>query len=216
MAISSKYHGHKWDGIPRDNKADQPKRSDYIDLLQLRNQSFPFSASAKELVLNHMDNNVSIITTKQGSSDWHLLRKISYTSSQSWSSYSSLFPFRYKEDGVMDDYTHIAEVSRGYDWENLSLRPHQLSNETPIDLEKEEDRFKDYCQNHETAFTMVTANNITALGNYYLMIFETFIENNIRMEKLQERRTESIRKICTNRRELGQWNLTSPQRSCIK
>lgn len=187
MAISSKYHEHMWDGIPRDNNSKQPERSDYVELLQLRNQRFPFSGTAKELLLNHMESNVQVITIKQGSSDWHLLRKFSFTSSQSWASFSSLFPFRYKDEDLQDDYTRVAKVTRGPDWESLSLKPHQCSNETPIDLEKEEDRFKEYCDRQDAAFTLVAGNSITGFGDYYLQIFQKFIDTDIRMEKPQER-----------------------------
>ena len=76
IAASTKYSGHAWEGIPLNNLTNSPHESNYIQSLVEGKYE-----DEKAFVLEHLNQTIKFVTIKQGTPDWHLLRKFSFSSS---------------------------------------------------------------------------------------------------------------------------------------
>lgn len=58
MAISSKHHGHCWDGIPLGNNSTHPTENDYVTVMNFHDTSSNSTPESKQFVLDHMETEV--------------------------------------------------------------------------------------------------------------------------------------------------------------
>ncbi len=89
--ISSTIHGHQWEGIALNPKQrnlylqdpDEGLKSFYFQMLSSSPEEFSDrKVTIKYLFEDLVEDNIDVITLAQGTVDWHLGRKFSFTSSQ--------------------------------------------------------------------------------------------------------------------------------------
>ena len=128
--VSSLHRNHHWEGTalyPHEADAyfDRDERSEWkrirkekeFERVDNSKLNIPLLSTIdtdhqEEHVLQHIANSVRPITLRQGTADWHFLRKLCLTSSQSHQSIMALLP----EYGNNDDVKAVMRYLEGLDW----------------------------------------------------------------------------------------------------
>lgn len=146
MAISSKHKGHSWEGVPLNDKWKYPTQLDFLNSVYIHEDIHEIEAKA--MLLEHLETYLRFYTIQQGTADWHLLRKFSFSSSQAWQTFSALFKRLYS-GSEKTNAECVAKTVQGQRWKNHFLKLHERSEDGAIiDISKEEERFLQYFKSH--------------------------------------------------------------------
>lgn len=140
LAISTLHSGHSWEGIPFNNDCTYPSQSDCLKEIYINKEAVENPESCKDAILDLMNGRIKFLSREQGTSDWFLLRKMSFSSSIASSAFNSYFPLLYRGE-KKTDASSVASVLRGPAWQRYYVPVHDQVQGTVIDISKENEKF---------------------------------------------------------------------------
>ena len=123
-AISSLHHGHEWEGTvlkPSEHRRwledEESLKKDFFQSVDLGKKFLIDDMNDTEMLNDLLVTKITPFTLRQGTSDWHWLRKFSLTSSQANGSFVKAFPL-FLED---NDWINVATYLYGENWSDKLL-----------------------------------------------------------------------------------------------
>ena len=124
--LSTKFHGHQWEGICLNPKQqilyEEDPENGLDSLLFVMIGPSPFAKDHEDemkLILEELSiERIDVLTSEQGSADWHKGRQFSLTSSQADGSFRMAFIIHQSDD----DWCSIAQFLYGNDYHEGELK----------------------------------------------------------------------------------------------